>query len=57
MKFRIENYGYSKNDFEVLHGQGEVYVTYNPTGFRRMYDEATWEEEFEEDLKNKIFTS
>lgn len=57
MKLRVENYGYAEDDFEYIHGQGEVYVTYKPTGFRRMYDEANWENEFEEDLKNQIFAS
>jgi hypothetical protein len=58
----LENYGYSEDDFEWdRSGQGHmpggetVYVIYKPTGFRRMYDGASWEKEFEEDLKNQIF--
>ena len=64
----LEKYGYSEADFEWVHTQdsfingesrlprGEtVYVIYKPTGFRRMYDGANWETEFEEDLKNHIF--
>ncbi len=64
----LEKYGYSEDDFEwiqtedsLLGGEGRipgtetVYVIYNPTGFRRMYDGANWETEFEEDLKNQIF--
>ncbi|HEX5732128.1 MAG TPA: hypothetical protein VF131_04755 [Blastocatellia bacterium] len=64
----LEQYGYSEDDFEWVRTQdslisgesrppgGEtVYVIYKPTGFRRMYDGANWETEFEEDLKNQIF--
>lgn len=61
-KAALEKYGYSEDDFEWLHGQSHipgaeaVYVIYKPTGFRRMYDAAKWESEFEEDLKSQIFT-
>jgi hypothetical protein len=63
----LEKYGYSEDDFEWVHTRdgflsgeghipdGTVYVIYKPTGFRRMYDGASWETEFEEDLKNQIF--
>lgn len=58
----LEKYGYSEDDFEWVHsgesqipGGETVYVIYRPTGFRRMYDGASWETEFEEDLKNQIF--
>lgn len=58
----LEKYGYSKDDFEWVYsgerqipGGETVYVIYRPTGFRRMYDGASWETEFEEDLKNQIF--
>ena len=64
----LEKYGHSEDDFEwiqtqdsFLSGEGRipgaetVYVIYNPTGFRRMYDGPNWEIEFEEDLKNQIF--
>ena len=58
----LEKYGYSEDDFEWVHS-GEshtpsdetVYIIYKPTGFRRMYDGANWETEFEEDIKNQIF--
>ena len=58
----LEKYGYSEDDFEWVRsgqshipGEETVYVIYKPTGFRRMYDGANWETEFEEDLKNQIF--
>jgi hypothetical protein len=58
----LEKYGYSDDDFELVHsgeshtpGGTTVYVIYKPTGFRRMYDGASWETEFEEDLKHHIF--
>jgi hypothetical protein len=58
----LEKYGYSEDDFEwVQSGESQmpggqtVYVIYKPTGFRRMYDGASWEREFEEDLKNQLF--
>lgn len=60
LKIAWEKYGYSEGDFEVLQGQTPeeaVYVTYKPTGFRRMYDGTSWKSDFEEDLKNRIFTS
>lgn len=57
MKLKVESYGYSESDFEWIHGKDEVYLTYKPTGFRRMYYGEDWESEFEEDLKNRIFTS
>lgn len=61
-KAAIEKYGYSEADFEWLHGESHipsesVYIIYRPTGFRRMYDGTHWEREFEEDLKNHIFTT
>jgi hypothetical protein len=61
-KAAIEKHGYSEEDFEWLHGQSNiptesVYVIYKPTGFRRMYDGSQWEREFEEDLKDQIFTA
>jgi hypothetical protein len=64
----LDKYGYSEDDFEWVHTQdsflsgegripdGEtVYVIYKPTGFRRMYVGASWESQFEEDLKNQLF--
>ena len=64
----LEKYGYTEGDFEWVGTQdsslgGEdrapdaktVYVIYKPTGFRRMYAEANWETEFQDDLKNQIF--
>ena len=64
----LGKYGYSEDDFEWVHtqdslssGEGHipnaetVYAIYKPSGFRRMYDGANWEAEFEEDLKNEIF--
>ena len=51
----LEKYGYSKDDFEWVDSGETVYVIYKPTGFRRMYERASWETEFEEDLKNQIF--
>jgi hypothetical protein len=58
----VEKYGYREEDFEWVGscesqkgGEETVYVIYKPTGFRRMYDGAGWETEFEEDLKNQIF--
>ena len=64
----LEKYGYSEDDFEWVHtqdslssGEGHspnaetVYAIHKPSGFRRMYDGANWETEFEEDLKNQIF--
>lgn len=67
-RIALAKYGYSQDDFDWVDTQdsflgGEdqapdaeaVYVIYKPTGFRRMYGEANWETEFEEDLKNQIF--
>ena len=64
----LAKYGYSQDDFDWvdtqdsslsgedhIRGAETVYVIYKPTGFRRMYGEANWETEFEEDLKNQIF--
>lgn len=68
IRVALEQYGYSEDDFEWVDTQdgsrsGEepipgaetMYVIYKPTGFRRMYDGASWETEFKEDLKNRIF--
>jgi hypothetical protein len=63
----VKKYGYPEYDFEWVRAQdirGEghipfeetVYVIYTPSGFRRMYTGANWETEFEEDLRNQIFT-
>ena len=68
MKAILEKYEYSEGDFEFVPTEGgplkeggpvaeTVYLIYSPTGFRRMYDGANWETEFEEDLKNRIFES
>ncbi|HET9530487.1 MAG TPA: hypothetical protein VFQ92_09055 [Blastocatellia bacterium] len=68
MKTILEKYGYFEDVFEFVRTEGgslneggpvaeKVYVIYSPTGFRRMYDGANWETEFEEDLKNRIFES
>ena len=67
-RIALAKYGYSEDDFELVHeqegfqsgdsntpGAQTVYVIYKPTGFRRMYDGANWEADFEEDLKNQIF--
>ena len=67
-RLALEKYGYPEGDFEWVHAQdnslsGEghspdaetMYVIYKPNGFRRMYSGASWETEFEEDLKNQIF--
>ena len=61
----LAKHGYAADDFEWIHAEepasgepdqeGTVYVIYRPTGFRRMYEGAAWEAEFEEDLKNQIF--
>lgn len=61
-KIDLEKHGYSEGDFEWVGTEGSplggtVYVIYRPTGFRRMYQSANWEAEFEEDLKNDIFRS
>ncbi|HWP44839.1 MAG TPA: hypothetical protein VNO14_16455 [Blastocatellia bacterium] len=69
-KIDIDKYGYSEDDFEWVRTEGgspdeaqsspgaqAVYVIYGPTGFRRMYDRASWQAEFEEDLRNDIFRS
>lgn len=68
-RLALKRYGYSEDDFEWVQTQdsflsGEaltpgaetVYVIYKPTGFRRMYAGEDWETEFEEDLKNQIFS-
>jgi hypothetical protein len=68
IRVALEQYGYSEDDFEWVDTQGgspsgkdllpgaeTMYVIYKPTGFRRMYDGASWETEFEEDVKNRIF--
>lgn len=68
IKFALEQYGYSEDDFELVDtqegsrseeertpGAETMYVIYKPTGFRRMYDGANWETEFKEDVKNRIF--
>ena len=60
----LAQYGYAEEDFEWtptqdaarggddrLQGAEAVYLTYKPTGFRRMYGAANWEAEFTEDLK------
>ena len=63
----LQKYGYPEEDFEWVRAQDSseegnipdeetVYVIYTPSGFRRMYTGANWENECEEDLKNQIFT-
>lgn len=65
-RMALEQTGYSADDFEWIPAEepadreatddaGSVYVIYKPTGFRRMYEGATWATEFAEDLKNQIF--
>jgi hypothetical protein len=55
LHFSVVDYGHSEGDFEYVKDDEAVYVIYKPTGFRRMYDAASWKDEFEEDLKNRIF--
>lgn len=55
----LERYGYSEDDFDWVSTDGpgppSLYVAYNPTGLRQMYDLADWVSQFEEDLKNQVF--
>ncbi|HXG65077.1 MAG TPA: hypothetical protein VNO70_08205 [Blastocatellia bacterium] len=54
----LARHGYSEDDFDWVsteEGPRTLYVTYNTTGLRQMYDLADWVSHFEEDLKNQVF--
>ena len=65
LRATLARHGYAADDFEWILAEepasgepdptGTVYVIYKPTGFRRMYEGAAWENEFEDDLINQIF--